>query len=455
MNAIKYATSSSKLNFSRRIDEEGVGVRQLIVILALSVLVLFDGMNNQVPALIARDLTRDLGLPLSEFGLVFSSGVIGSILGALLMGPVADLWLGRKRVLMMAMVLAGVCTVLTAHAGTLSAFVLLRFFTGFGLGAAMPNIVALGAEFSPPRFSRQHVSLLLVFMPLGSLLGGVLARSIVPRFDWRMLLDVAGIATLAVTAVSALLVPESVQFLVHRKRDHKRAMSAVRKLFPSADGTAVNLEHDDARDAKNDSGPAEGVFGAGLWKLTLTLWLILILGQAILFFVLGWMPALLVKSGMSSSVGMDAAMSLGIGGAIGTAAEGWLTARFGIYRVMFPQIGLYIVAMLSLPLALGHALILHALLLVVAVTFYAYLTGVVLLVVESYPEAVGSTALGWSLAVGRIGGSGAPVLVGFLLGIGWSPALLFIGAAVLGAVTGVALIGVQKLAAERARTYAT
>ncbi|HKQ82545.1 MAG TPA: MFS transporter, partial [Steroidobacteraceae bacterium] len=450
MSALKNGPSSSRLDFSRRIDEEGVSVRQLIVILALSVLVLFDGMNNQMPALIARDLTRDLGLPLSGFGLVFSSGVIGSILGALLMGPVADLWLGRKRVLLMAMGLAGVCTVLAAHAGMLSEFVLLRFLTGIGLGAAMPNIVALGAEFSPPRVSRQHVSLLLVFMPLGSLLGGVLARSIVPQFDWRMLLQVAGIATLALTAVAGVIVPESVQFLIHRKGDYKRAMAAARRLSPSADRTAVKLQHGDAG-AKHDRGAAEGVFGSGLWKLTLTLWLILILGQAILFFILGWMPALLVKSGMSSSVGMDAAMSLGIGGAIGTAAEGWLTARFGIYRVMFPQIAVYIVAMLTLPLALGHALILHAILLVVAVTFYAYLTGVVLLVVESYPEEVGSTALGWSLAVGRIGGSGAPVLVGFLLGIGWSPTLLFIGAGVLGAVTGVALIGARKLAVERAR----
>jgi AAHS family 4-hydroxybenzoate transporter-like MFS transporter len=182
------------------------------------------------------------------------------------------------------------------------------------------------------------------------------------------------------------------------------------------------------------------------------LWVILILGQAILFFVLGWMPALLVKSGMSASAGMNAAMSLGLGGAIGTAAEGWLTARFGIYRVMFSEIALYVVAMLSLPLALGHGLVLQMILLVAAVTFYACLTGAVLLVVESYPKAAGSTALGWALAVGRIGGSGAPALVGLLLGIGWSPTLLFVGAAGLGVVMGIGLIGVR--ASPVRRTFA-
>jgi AAHS family 4-hydroxybenzoate transporter-like MFS transporter len=451
MNALENAASSSPFNFSQTINEGGVNPRQFVVIVALSALVLFDGLNNQEPALIARDLTRDLGLPLSMFGLMFSAGAMGSIFGALLMGPAADIWLGRKRVLMMAMVLVGVCTVLMGYAGTLTGFVLLRFLAGFGIGAAMPNIVTLAAEFSPPRRSRQQVALLLVFMPLGSLLGGLLAHGIVPQFGWRTLLVVTGIATLALAAVSALIVPESVHFLVHRKHDQKRAIFEVRKLFPSADISMVTVNHSGESEPKDDKWPVANLFRFGLWKLTLALWLIIFLFQSILFFLLSWMPALLVKSGMSPGAGINAAMALGLGGAIGTAAQGWLTARFGIYKVMFPQLGLYIVAMLTLPLALGHPFVLQAMLLLVAVTFYALLMGSVLLVVEAYPRAIGSTAQGWSLAVGRIGGSGAPALVGVLLGMGWSPTRLFIGAAVLGVVTGVALISVRKLAAQRVR----
>ena len=451
MNVLENAPAEPTLNFSQRISEGGINARQFLVILALSLLVLFDGMDTQVLGLIAHDLTRDLGIPLSTFGVVFSSGLIGGIVGALLMSPAADQWLGRKLVLTTAMGLAGVCTVLTAHAGTLAELVLIRFFTGLGLGAAVPNIITLAAEFSPARLSRRVVSIMVALMPLGSLLGGLLARGIMPRSDWRMLLIVAGIGTLGLVAAAVLIVPESVQFLVRRKRDQKRAISAVGKLFPTAGISMVTLEDDDGGEPKNHKQPAVNLFTFGLWKLTLLFWLLQIMNQAILYFVLSWTPALLVRSGMSSTAGMDAAAMFGLGGAIGTVAQGWLTTRFGIYKVMFAEISLYIVAMLTLPLVLGNAQVAPAMIFVIAATICAYHAGALLLIVESYPQAIRSTAFGWAFGIGRIGASGAPALAGLLLGIGWSPAFLFIGAAIPGLVTGVALLGISIVAVQRAR----
>jgi MFS transporter, AAHS family, 4-hydroxybenzoate transporter len=451
MKVLESTPAGATLNFSQRIREGRISPGQFLVILALSLLVLFDGMDTQVLGLIAHDLTRDLGLPLGTFGVVFSSGLIGGIVGAMLMSPAADQWLGRKLVLTTAMGLAGVCTVLTAHAGSLTELVLIRFLTGLGLGAALPNIITLAAEFSPARLSRRVVSLMVALMPLGSLLGGLLARAIMPRSDWRMLLTVAGIGTLVLVVAAALIVPESVQFLVRRKRDQKRAISAVGKLFSNAGVSRVTLDDNDGGQPKSDRQAAASLFTFGLWKLTLLFWLLQIMNQAILYFVLSWTPALLLKSGMASSAGMDAAAMFGLGGALGTVAQGWLTTRFGIYKVMFTEIGLYVATMLTLPLVLGNAQVTPLVIFVVAATICAYHAGTLLLVVESYPEAIRTTAFGWSFGVGRIGASGAPALAGFLLHIGWSPAQLFIGAAVPGIVTGVALLGVSIVVVQRAR----
>jgi AAHS family 4-hydroxybenzoate transporter-like MFS transporter len=455
MNVLDSTPAGATLNFSQRVSQSRMGPRQFLVILSLSLLVLFDGMDTQVLGLIAHDLTRDIGLPLSTFGVVFSSGLIGGIVGAMLMSPAADQWLGRKRVLTTAMGLAGACTVLTAHAGTLAELVLVRFLTGVGLGAAVPNIITLAAEFSPARLSRRVVSTMVALMPLGSLLGGLLARGILPRSDWRMLLNVAGIGTLALVVAAALIVPESVQFLVRRKRDQKRAISAVGKLFSTAGISVVTLDDNDGGDPKNSKQPVASLFTFGLWKLTLLFWLLQIMNQAILYFVLSWTPALLLKSGMSSTAGMDAAAMFGLGGAIGTVAQGWLTTRFGIYKVMFAEIGLYIAAILTLPLALGNAQVAPVIIFVIAATICAYHAGALLLIVESNPEAIRSTAFGWAFGVGRVGASGAPALAGFLLHIGWSPALLFTGAAVPGIVTGVALLGISIVVVQRARGQET
>ena len=146
---------------------------------------------------------------------------------------------------------------------------------------------------------------------------------------------------------------------------------------------------------------------------------------------------------MSSSAGIDAAAMFGLGGALGTIAQGWLTTRFGIYKVMAIEILLFVAAMLTLPAMLGNPQIAPALVFVIAATICAYHAGLINLILEAFPEAIKSTAFGWAFGIGRIGAAGAPVLVGLFLGWGWSPALIFLWAATLGMTTGAALLGVR------------
>lgn len=436
----------STFNYSRQIRDEGLNGRQLLVLLMIGLLVLFDGMDNQLLGLIAHAMSEDLELPMSAFGVVFSSALVGAIVGALLLSAAADQWLGRKRVSIIGMCVAGVCTLLTAHADTLAQLIAVRFLTGAGLGAALPSMISLAEEFAPRRYSRRVVTLMIAFVPLGSLLGSFMARSIVPLADWRGLLYVAGIGTLALTAGVALVVPESVRFLI-RKRDQRRATEAVRKLFAAARVSAVIVDDGSDQLSKGDKQPVASLFKAGLWSLTLLFWLAFTMDQAILYFVMNWTPSLLIKSGMSSTAGMDAAAMFGIGGAIGTIAQGWLITRYSLYKVMLTEIVIYIAAMLVLPIVLGDAYIAPSLIFVVAATICAYHAGLITLLLESFPESIKSTAFGWAFGVGRVGASSAPVLAGYLLGIGWSPALIFIGAAVPGMLTGMALLGVRKVKA--------
>ncbi|MDT1786009.1 MFS transporter, partial [Salmonella enterica subsp. enterica serovar Oslo] len=73
---------------------------------------------------------------------VMSAALVGLAVGALTAGPLADR-IGRKKVLIMSIVVFGGFSLLTAFATSLNQLTLLRFLTGLGLGAAMPNAATL------------------------------------------------------------------------------------------------------------------------------------------------------------------------------------------------------------------------------------------------------------------------------------------------------------------------
>jgi AAHS family 4-hydroxybenzoate transporter-like MFS transporter len=443
----------TSFNFSEAMRERPISRRQLLMVLMLGVLVLFDGMDTQVLGVIAHGIMGDLGVPLSAFGIVFSTGLLGGVVGALVMSPIADRLLGPKRTTVIAMTIAGLATLATPAVGTLTELLAIRFIAGLGLGAATPAIFALASEYAPRKTFRPVTSTLIAFMPLGAFLCGTSGRFLVPAYGWPMLLYVGGVLTLLLAAAAAWVLPESVHFLLLVKKDPRRALRSAKTLYPrlQADGVIVDdVDHDDAR-----KQPLARLFSPDLWRFTVLVWLSGILSQGILYFVLSWTPALLEKSGSAGAVGMNAAAMFGIGGALGTAAQGWLTKKFNIYRVMLLELALYLAAVLTLPFILDDPFLAPATVFLMAAGICAYQTGFVLIVIEAYPSDVRSTGFGWSYGVGRIGATSAPALTGLLVAMGWTPAQIFLGAAFPGIVSAAALIGIRLLLSRRASAATT
>ncbi|MBP7340405.1 MFS transporter [Niveispirillum sp.] len=425
-------------NFTAEVRDGPIRARQVAVLVTLGLLVLFDGMDTQMLGVIANDLTRDLGLSIANFGLVFSFGLLGGIAGALFISPLADRLLGRKTITVASMAVASLATIATPLATNLYELLVMRFIAGVGLGAALPSIFALVAEFSPKRFSRPITSSLIAFMPLGSFLGGLIGRLVVPDHGWPMLLYVGGGLTLVLTLLAAWILPESVYFLARIKNNQQRALKAARALLPDLRATAVMVE--DADGAAQKKQPVARLFAGGFWKFTLLIWLAYIMNQGILYFVLSWTPALLQKSGLATAAGMDAAAMFGLGGALGTALQGWLATKVNIHKLMFAEMALYLVAILTLPFILHDGALTSVAVFFIAVGICAYQAGFILIVVESYPNDIRATGFGWALGIGRIGATAAPVLAGLLVGLGWGAGQIFVAAAVPGIISVTALL---------------
>src|SRR5207302_10957007 len=125
-----------------------------------------------------------LPIPLKNCGPVFSSGLIGLMIAAMAMGPLADRW-GRKWPVVLSALTFAIFGLMTARAVSLEQLITFRFLTGLGLGGAMPNVVALTSEYSPKRLQAVFVGMLFCAMPLGAFVGGLGSFVIIHLCGWR------------------------------------------------------------------------------------------------------------------------------------------------------------------------------------------------------------------------------------------------------------------------------
>jgi len=133
-----------------------------------------DGYDTQVVSYIAPTLSAAWHLPPGAMGPVFAVTLLGSALGSLFLAPLADRW-GRKRIIVHAAWVVGVFTAACSFATTLGVLELLRFCTGLGLGAALPNAIALVTEYAPSRRRVGLVTLTFCGYPVGAAFGAFAA----------------------------------------------------------------------------------------------------------------------------------------------------------------------------------------------------------------------------------------------------------------------------------------
>ena len=154
------------------IDRRPFGLFQWGILVLCFMVIAADGFDTAAIGYVGPALAAQWGLSKLALGPLFSSALIGATISALVAGPLGDR-IGRKQVLLWSVLLFGIFSIASAFATSLSQLMILRFLTGLGLGAAMPNVVTLLSEYSPAR----HRALLVNAMFCGFTLGSSAAAS--------------------------------------------------------------------------------------------------------------------------------------------------------------------------------------------------------------------------------------------------------------------------------------
>ena len=188
------------IDVAKRIDEKPIGRLQIWAILLCAVVVFSEGFDAQAIAYVAPSISAAWALDKGALGPVFGAGLLGIMLGSLLIAPLADRF-GRRPIIILSTLAFGILTLATVFAWDLNSLLILRLLTGFGLGGAMPNAIALTSEYSPERRRAFLVMLMFGGFSLGSAGGGFFAAYLVPHYGWHAVFLFGGILPLVLIPI--------------------------------------------------------------------------------------------------------------------------------------------------------------------------------------------------------------------------------------------------------------
>src|SRR3984957_5835459 len=220
---------ASTVDVAAFIDAQPVGAFQVKLLLTCAAVLFLDGFDTQAIGYVAPVLAKEWGLSKGALGPVFSAGLFGLMIGALLFGPLADR-IGRKKIIVLSTLAFGLGVLLTSLVQDVNALLAIRFLTGLGLGGAMPNAIATTAEFNPRRRRATMVMIMFAGFSIGAALGGMLAAALIPAFGWRSVFMVGGIAPLLLVPILMLRLPESVRFLALTGRANARVAELLQSI---------------------------------------------------------------------------------------------------------------------------------------------------------------------------------------------------------------------------------
>ena len=346
----------------------------------------FEGFDLQAPGIAAKEIATSFGLDQIQMGYVFSLGVFGMLFGAFFGGRIAD-YLGQKKVLMLSVTIFGLFMSLTAIAPSIEVLYAARFFTGLGLGAAMPTMISVVGDEATEANRGKLNSLMYCGLPVGAIFVAGLAM-LLPEIQWQTLFLIGGLTPLALIPLMAFIL-----------KDKPKVNAEV-----PVSGEAV-------------PGMAEVLFKQRQYKNTVPLWVGFFFTLMINYILISWLPNLLMEQGLQKQQAFLVMLVFQVGAVIGTLSLGYLLDRLKLW-----QMATIIYSGLFVALVLLFTTTSIPLLILAGVMGGIFSTGgqFILYGISPifYSGAGKVTGVGSAISLGRLGAMTGPLLTGKILALG-------------------------------------
>ncbi len=408
------------------IEGSGWGYQHVLVVCLCMLVNMIDGFDITAMAVVVSDVGDEMGVEANKLGLLFSFSLAGMMLGATFLASLSDVF-GRRVVITASLFVVAFSVLMTAYSDSLVALIFFRFISGLGAGAMLASQTALTSEYSPKKYRSLSVAIVVAGYPLGAMLTGIVAEFTVSTYGWRSIFLAGGWVTLCIAMFALKFLPESLQFLVQ-----KRPSNALDKINKVLSNYPVELLHKlpPNQSVMNSTAGSDSTLSKMSSLLTqeyrfksMILWVAFTSVMCTLYFLLSWLPKLLVNAGLSPQIANTAFSVFNFGGVAGIFIMGVLTTKLKLFNVVFTFLLLAVGFMCALSLTLNLSAILLPLIFVIGITLQGGFTGLYAIAAETYPTKIRGTGVGWALGVGRLGAVIGPLVAGYLIAgnmqLGW------------------------------------
>jgi len=389
---------SQTCNIPDVIDHAALSSFQWRVFALCFLVAIFDGFDTQAIAYTGPAIIETLHLSTGGLAPILSAGIVGMALGAMALGLFGDRF-GRRPTVMGAVALFALATLATAFATSAEQILVLRFLAGLGMGGATPVLLALASEYGPARLRGAIVTGILLGLPAGAMLGGLLAAQVMPLIGWQGIFLAGGLLPLVLLVGLYFALPESLQFLATRSGE----TAQVRRILARISSRTLA---DDVRFSVPEAATRTSVralFGPGLARNTLAVWLTYLFNWVAWFMFLSWLPTVLKTAGLPVEQAPLGTVTVNAVFILCAIPLSILLPRLNTRNVLLGLFALGVAVSLGLSLSGDNWALVFLLVGAAGLGIGGQQIALNYLVVSAYPTSLRATATGWAIGLGRVG----------------------------------------------------
>jgi len=412
------------LDLSRFIDERKMNWLNAKIVILCFFIILFDGYDIAAVGFAGPALVKEWGIAnMAALGTAFSAGLFGILFGSPIFGWIGDHY-GRNKAIVASCMVIGVFTLACVWAQGLTSLIVLRFFTGIGIGGMLPNVIALNAEYAPRRVRATMIIIMFSGITFGGGVPGPIAAWLLPTYGWQVLFLIGGVAPIVMGLIAAAWLPESIKYLAVKAGRPDRVARLVHEMDP-ASTVSASTRFVVADERVYEKFRPNQLFADGLHWITPLLWVCFICNLMSFFFVGSWLPTVLAAAHVPITKAALSTTLFQIGGTLGGLSLSRPIDKMGLAPVCV----LFVLSLVTAPFlgfTQGTEWLLWSTIFLSGFTLLGLQFGLNATSAMIYPTSIRSNGSGWAFAVGRFGSVSGPIIAGVLIGMHLSIEHLFL-----------------------------